>query len=581
MCSLCRVAQARGWCRVQNVLRRSLPRCSLLPATCTGLPVHRFLSIEISTLDSQITYIFCLKLARVFYSFCDFFGAEADAPPVVARALSGAAQAFLAKLPSDSFKPEEENLREVLVSALERGSLLLSQVKLNAKIIGATKAFLPGSVSIEDWIERRIGAEVSLVTNEQGQRVCVLNGSPAEDDTREAFFASLPRDSFSREEERLRLAIFDFLAAWSSQELATLAHAGGDRNVQDARKALLGPGDRVVSMREWVERRIGGELSLKHGDEIHLHPVAKPLIAERVALLHARMPPPMPPMAPRMPPVREPRERRRDERDSGEGAEANRVKFFSALPSEELTDTELQLREVLLDQMERFCAQHPGKDGPLLSEIAQDKALQKLRSKLLPGQVSLREWIDRRIGGEIASRQVPNGQVQILSREAMDKSQSSRGGKRDRSEAPVRDQDEGNREAEKDVAEKREAFFASLSADGFAPEEEALRDAILTFLETWTGADAPLLTKLGEDSQVQGAKQAFFKKSRVSLKAWIDRRIGGEVATWRADPRSPDVAVGLREQWGEVAAAALAEEAAGAGSKRPKTGKGKGAGKGR
>eukprot|EP00435_Cladocopium_sp_Y103_P006008 s555_g1.t3 len=51
--------------------------------------------------------------------------------------------------------------------------------------------------------------------------------------------------------------------------------------------------------------------------------------------------------------------------------------------------------------------------------------------------------------------------------------------------------------------------------------------------------------------------------SSVSLKMWIDRRIGGEIATWRKDGRAREVSIGLRTDHGEEADAANSiEEAA-------------------
>lgn len=251
------------------------------------------------------------------------------------------------------------------------------------------------------------------------------------------------------------------------------------------------------------------------------------------------------PHMPVMPGAKDARERDgKRGRDSEEG-EVSKVKFFDKLPADELLDTELQLREIILDHLERFCRKNPGLDGPLLSDIGQDKAMQKLRSKFLPHQVPLREWIDRRIGGEVATKIASNGQVQIVPRNARGSKEAS---------------EEDNKDSE--AVARREAFFESLPPDGFTPEEENLRDVLLNFLEAWTGPDPPNLGQAGSDPQVQKAKSAFIKKgSHVSLRTWVDRRIGGEVATWRVEGRAPDISLGLRDQWNDVATAALAQEA--------------------
>ncbi|CAE7040137.1 CFAP77 [Symbiodinium sp. CCMP2456] len=61
--------------------------------------------------------------------------------------------------------------------------------------------------------------------------------------------------------------------------------------------------------------------------------------------------------------------------------------------------------------------------------------------------------------------------------------------------------------------------------------------------------------------QVRDARDACLAgSSGVTLKMWIDRRIGGEIAAWRKNGRG-DVLIGLREVWGDEATAANREEA--------------------
>ncbi|CAJ1457156.1 unnamed protein product, partial [Effrenium voratum] len=116
-----------------------------------------------------------------------------------------------------------ENLREAIVAAVEKGPATLAQVKRIPTVIKFTKILLPQAVALEDWIERRIGAEVAVDSDERGQRICrSMHGPVATKEAPPDFFSSLPKDSFLPEEERLRLAIFDFLAGWSSPDLATL-----------------------------------------------------------------------------------------------------------------------------------------------------------------------------------------------------------------------------------------------------------------------------------------------------------------------------------------------------------------------
>lgn len=361
----------------------------------------------------------------------------------------------------------------------------------------------------------------------------------------------------------MRLAIFDFLASWSSQELATLSHAGMDDRVKEARRVLLD--HTPVKLKDWIEHRIGAEIAFKRNnkgqDEIILSPAARPFVAERVAFLRnappAMPPPPMqqpPPMrqppAGRAPPQQKGRvekmEPRRNSEPTGEAAKAS---FFAKLPAEELLDQELELRQVILDFMDKHKASHPSEEGPPLADVGKDRQCRKLRGELLQGIVSLREWIDRRIGGEIATKTGPNAQVIIMYRDGM---------------APesAQDADDGAAEAAGSEAQ-REAFFGSLPPDGFLPEEEALREALLNYLETWTSVDPPNLSDAGNDPEIREARNAVLPKSSgVSLKHWIDRRIGGEIATWRMDGTAMLVSWGLREMWDETANEANKKELA-------------------
>eukprot|EP00930_Biecheleria_cincta_P070239 TRINITY_DN57892_c0_g1_i1.p1 TRINITY_DN57892_c0_g1~~TRINITY_DN57892_c0_g1_i1.p1 ORF type:complete len:583 (-),score=127.94 TRINITY_DN57892_c0_g1_i1:134-1882(-) len=481
--------------------------------------------------------------------------------------LSPAASAFLSRLPGDSFFPEEEQLREAIVDALSRGPVALQQLKRERRVISVVKAFIPDAVGLEDWIERRIGGEVSVDRDGPQMMVHLAGAAPPptggnQQETKEAFFARLPKGAFLPEEERMRLAIFDFLAGWSSQELATLSHATNNPNVREAKRVLLD--STAVKLKDWIEHRIGAEISLKRNsrnqDEIHLSPAARPFVAERVAVLRSAppaMPPPMqhhaPPMRPppagrAPPPQRGKGERSEPQRNSDQTGEAAKATFFSKLPAEELLDQELELRQIVLDFLDKHKADHPSEEGPLLADIGKDKQCRKLRGDFLQGIVSLREWIDRRIGGEIATKTGPNAQVIVCYRDGM---------------APESTQDADDGAEASGTEAQREAFFKSLPPDGFLPEEEALREALLNFLENWTSVDPPNLTDAGSDPEIREARMAALPKtSGCSLKLWIDRRIGGEIATWRKDGTAMQISWGLRDVWDETSIEANRKEIA-------------------
>lgn len=504
-----------------------------------------------------------------------------------------ALQSFLSRLPADQFLQEEEDLREAIVSACEKAPETLAQVKRLPSVLKCTKVLLPAAIKLEDWIERRIGAEVAVETDVAGQRVCRLMGSEPlprqesrnrEKDRSEEFFRMLPKASFLPEEEKLRMAIFDFLAGWSAQELATLQHCAQNPAVAEAKRGMFA--SHAVNFKDWIERRIGGELILRpdpagRGElEIHLTPAARPVVAERVALLQARKPPgiwPAPARPPphslhSAPPIPAPmphmvasggsernersnrQERRRDKerKEPQHRDEASKQSFFDKLPAEELLEKELELRQILLDSLDIYFQKHPAGEGPALSMIAgQTKAYQEIKSSFLKG-VSLREWVDRRIGGEVATKMGSNGQVIIFPRD-----------REGQVNADVADE---VMEAADLLDGKAQDFFDNLPPDGFLSQEEVLREAILNFLESWDDVSAPPTLKvLQRNSEIRDLTKACLSgaPSNVSLKMWIDRRIGGEIATWRKDGRAREVSIGLRTDHGEEADAANSiEEAA-------------------
>jgi len=476
----------------------------------------------------------------------------AAAPPAVApptpkappKLDPGASQeTFFRGLPTDAFTSEEERLREAVTAALAQGPLSVAQVVKDPQVSSIAKTFFPRGATLAAWIERRIGAEVSLFDDDEGTRMCRVAAAAGKDEKREAFFGTLPSGSFSQEEERLRGALFDFLAAWKSKELATLSHAGGDKAVQQARIALLPHG---VTLRDWIERRIGGELELRQDRKgqyvVHLTAAARHEVTGRFEALkrsgglEARE-------------AREPRE----PREAPATAEAVRAEFFEGLPADELLPTELELRQALLDFLEAWGRTHGA--PPVLADAGKDRSLQQCKAALLPREVALKDWIERRIGGEVQTRLNARGQVQV----------SLRGPRRGRRppEEPAGAQEEEPTEEERPekeparaaVAERREAFFEGLPTDGFLPAEERLREAILDFIEAWPGPEPPTLSSAGGDPRIRDARAAILPKgSGVSLREWIDRRIGGEVET-QPDSTSTQVAIGLRGQLDPAAAA--------------------------
>ncbi|CAK0880755.1 unnamed protein product, partial [Prorocentrum cordatum] len=73
--------------------------------------------------------------------------------------------------------------------------------------------------------------------------------------------------------------------------------------------------------------------------------------------------------------------------------------FFATLPPDELTEQELELRQVVIAYLERHSA---GPGEPVrISDVTVDPVISAARARLLPQEVPLRAWLDQRIGGEV------------------------------------------------------------------------------------------------------------------------------------------------------------------------------------
>ncbi|CAE7227374.1 unnamed protein product, partial [Symbiodinium microadriaticum] len=126
--------------------------------------------------------------------------------------------------------------------------------------------------------DQRLGGELHSTVDDLRRCEIALIGAAddpsSESDEAAAFFQGLSDESFSREEESLRDSIFDFLAGWQQGvQKAKLSELSADARVQTCVRALL---PASVSLADWMERRIGGEIEI-HQDEsgndvIHVTP---------------------------------------------------------------------------------------------------------------------------------------------------------------------------------------------------------------------------------------------------------------------------------------------------------------------
>jgi hypothetical protein len=437
-------------------------------------------------------------------------------------------EAFLNGLPDDSFTPAEDALREALLGVLANGPLPTSQAKAHKEVLPSLRSFLPRSVQLQAWVESRIGAEVTAY-EEGGIDMFRLNGNEPEqeasshaqqpqvdpvqagEDERISFFASLPADSFSQEEETLRLAIFDFLALWRSKDLATLAHAEANKGVQSARDAFL---PQVVPLKEWMEARIGGEVSLetngKVQDAIKLDVAARKIVTDRYKELEAK--------------------RKAEEKPM---TQAQRQAFLASLPSDDLKEEELRLRQVLVD----LVGSRPRTPFGEVLALPAVKAAQKVA---LPATFPLEEWIEERVGGEIdvskdergklvLSARQPDAPEEPAARSGMGAAAGKKGGGK-------RVEDDVPKVTPAELERRKEVFFNKLPSDSFSPAEESLREALLNFLVSWHQAGPPTLSQAEQDLGFASKKRELLPKGcSVSLQEWIDKRIGGEVDTRQID----------------------------------------------
>jgi len=580
---------------------------------------------------------------------------------------------FFASLPQDELTPLESGLRQVLLD------WMLS---------------LPGaSFPLTEWIDRRIGGEMETRRDDKGQTEIFLRGQPpggraahfppppgnfgrapppgvgypappypphhlapgppppvtpqperkgagrSSASEAQKFFSGLPTDSFSKLEEDLRDAIFDFLASWKSQALANLADLNKDQNVSKFRQRFM---PKEVNLGEWIEKRIGGEIELQREPNssappvIHLSKPAQAIVADKYKRMEAGNRPGA--SAGRGPSGSAQPKAEARSREPPRAPEVSKEDFFKTLPADELTPEELALHDGILDWLGRWPAQKPEKRGslPLLGDITQDGPVMKLKNACMSTKVPLRDWIDRRVGGEVEIRKDSKGQLEVLIRgsdmgrtaekpPATAPANSSKGGSRGKGgsvtaqvspddffaglpddsltddeaelrlcvldlveqragetlflgdlakepeivrlqqsllpqEVPLRqwinrriggevkiDKDskgqlvlmktDATPASRPDAGDKKDDLFATLPDDCFLPEEEELRDTLLAFIGNWKGDQPPSLSAAGGDADIRRARAAVLPKGcQVSLKDWIERRIGGEIEL-AMDPR--------------------------------------------
>eukprot|EP00419_Tripos_fusus_P030005 CAMPEP_0172726998 /NCGR_PEP_ID=MMETSP1074-20121228/91429_1 /TAXON_ID=2916 /ORGANISM="Ceratium fusus, Strain PA161109" /LENGTH=595 /DNA_ID=CAMNT_0013554111 /DNA_START=48 /DNA_END=1835 /DNA_ORIENTATION=+ len=409
---------------------------------------------------------------------------------------------------------------QAFLNSLPQSRLTGLETVLRQSILDFVRSRHPKGLPLSEWIEARIGAEVEvrringrdelyLRNQRQGNGVAESRMDP------QTFLANLDPHGFSPDEEMLRDSIFEFLARWKSRERANLTDLSTDQGVKRAVNTFLPKG---VPLRDWIELRIGGELEIKRGNggqaDVYVTPGGMPFVAamyEEIASGSYKG-------------VKGGKGKELDDvPSSGKGfkglASEGRANFFNDLPANELLPEELALRHAVLKFIDDWPAigaslGKPIGAVPLLSDLGQDPKVQSSR-RFLPSKANLKEWIDRRIGGEVETRMDEKGQFQLCIRGSVPQrvrqaSQRVRGS----------GSDEG--------ADAAEEWIAKLPEDRHTDSEAELREAIIDYLQGKDGAVK--LSDACKDQQIMDCRSAFLPPE-VPLRLWIDRRIGGEVET--------------------------------------------------
>ncbi|CAK0870671.1 unnamed protein product, partial [Prorocentrum cordatum] len=379
---------------------------------------------------------------------------------------------FYAGLPDGSFSLEEEALRDAIFEFLAswRSQTLahLGDLEKDKGVLACKKALLPRGVPLGDWIEKRIGGEVEL-QQEASSRPPVIVLTPV---AKPIVAAKYNRELLA-EERALRGEILRWLEQWPKRrgnagKVMKLSDCGQDVDVHRVRQALL---PSSVQLREWIERRIGGEVELSKDEQGWF-------------LICLRGPPP-----------------------GGAANAAAAEAFFSGLPRGELNEQEQILRQSVLFYLELHSGDEP---GPLLSEAGQDPAVMVAREGFLPEEVTLRTWLERRLASDVQMVQDQKSGVWLIQPAGWVPPP-----------APLK--------ADGPPPTKEE-FFSSLPADSFLDAEEDLREGILTFLESWKESMSPTLASVGKDITVRNSRAKVMPKGTpVTLKEWLERRMGGEI----------------------------------------------------
>mmetsp|Transcript_97152 Transcript_97152/g.173043 ORF Transcript_97152/g.173043 Transcript_97152/m.173043 type:complete len:581 (-) Transcript_97152:94-1836(-) len=308
-------------------------------------------------------------------------------------------------LPKDSLTDEELDLRAELMAALDKvepGSAVRLSLVIQEPAVRTKKStLLPPFVSVTNWIEQRLGEEIQVVrdaSEHRGEAAIRLRAAAPEGDALgpvEAFFESLPGDSFTEEEMAMRDGLILALDQCGGSSTLTALLRGSDKaNELNGLKQFLPRGMAVVT---WIERRLGSD------NDIELF-----VSDGGASCLRLRSSQPMEPangksgqaekrVKGKLPQLLEPEMVLPAKEEEREDRVAKSEEFLASLPVE-FTPEEEVLRERLLDAW----SQQRKPNDPVVrwSNICQVPAVVAAKRSLLPNKVSVTAWVEARMAGE-------------------------------------------------------------------------------------------------------------------------------------------------------------------------------------
>eukprot|EP00747_Dinoflagellata_sp_TGD_P159333 gnl/TRDRNA2_/TRDRNA2_177880_c1_seq51.p1 gnl/TRDRNA2_/TRDRNA2_177880_c1~~gnl/TRDRNA2_/TRDRNA2_177880_c1_seq51.p1 ORF type:complete len:362 (-),score=61.14 gnl/TRDRNA2_/TRDRNA2_177880_c1_seq51:161-1246(-) len=176
---------------------------------------------------------------------------------------------FFDELPTDAFLPAEEVLRSNLIGALNklnrRKQYTIERMMQCEGVAEAADELLPrGASMISQWIERRLGQEIEVSQDKNGDSCIKLlqtryvNPEAYQAEVDE-FIATLPPESFTDEEAALRDALVCFVMGWQGSGPPRLIDAESASLVKSARDGFL---PSHIPLKTWMNARMGQEFEL-------------------------------------------------------------------------------------------------------------------------------------------------------------------------------------------------------------------------------------------------------------------------------------------------------------------------------